>query len=173
MRLNDFSVPSDSLNVRGGFRIEAQSMAGNTSGTDRTSEGIKPKTFNVSLLVKFKNASQLTQLVRIAEAVDSNGKQRIYDVVDPTINVASVRQVQFTDNVSWREDGDLHAWQVSFALIEYKSVPEKAEMRQAPQAAAPQTAPGEEIAAGEPVEEAEAEATRFEKFLGRIDKALA
>lgn len=176
MRLDDFTVPGDNLNVRGGLRIESESLAGNTSGTDRTSKGIKPKSFSVSLLIKFKDEKKLTELIRAAESVDSNGRLRIYTVVDRTINVASVRQVQFDDNVSWREDEDLHAWQVSFSLVEYKSVPEKTEQRQAKKTATPTasitgaatTATPDTTAAEQPA----APLTGFEAFLSRVDKAL-
>ena len=175
MRLDDFTVPGDNLTVRGGLRIESESLAGNTSGTDRTSKGIKPKTFSVALLIKFKDESKLTELIRAAEAVDSNGRLKIYSVVDRTINVASVRQVQFDDNFSWREDEEVHAWQVSFSLVEYKSVPEKTEQRQTKKTATPSASVtgGTTTTPAETTTEPQAAAmTGFEAFLARVDKAL-
>ena len=176
MRLNDFTVPGDNIKVNGGLRIETESLSGNTSATDRASKGIKPKTFTVQLLIKFNQSDDLTGLIKIAEAVDSNGKLEVYDVVERSVNVANVRQVQFSDNVSWREMDDHHAWRVSFTLIEHKSVPEKKEQRIAQASASPQQAEGNVIAEAPTQtneEIAAPELTGFEDFLDRVEKVLS
>lgn len=176
MRLNNFTVPGDELRIRGGVLIENESLAGNTSATTRTNNGIKPKTFYVRMLIKFKNASQLTELIRTAEAQDEKGNMVVYDVVDPTINTANVRQVQFDGNLSWRDHGTLRAWQVSFNLVEFRSVPEKNEKRkeEAKQAVTAQSAEGQEIPTVDTIEDAQTrQLTRFETLLARIDNLLA
>ncbi|WP_051085457.1 hypothetical protein [Hahella ganghwensis] len=71
MRLSEFTVPGTELVVSGHLRIETEELGGQTNATDRANKGIKPKTLNVSLLIKKKHAGELTELVKVAEAVDS------------------------------------------------------------------------------------------------------
>lgn len=181
MRLNDFMIPGNELSVTGNMRIETESLAGNGSASARANNGIKPKVFGVNLQIAFINKTDLTALISTAEAVDENGKLIVYDVVELTLNVANVRQVQFSDNVKWREIPNLDAWRVGFTLTEYNSVPERVEERIETANTQPQSAEGEtsEAATDNQSEQVNndddapaQELTGFEQFLSKVDKSL-
>lgn len=137
--LNDFRVPGQQLKVAGSMELRSEDIAGETSGTDRAEKGIKPKVLRVSCIIPFADASDLRQLIQVAEAKE-NGEQVIYTITHPTANVVGVRQVVFVESFAWPEDESLQCWNVSFALQEHLSNPERLEQRQAAAGTSPTTA---------------------------------
>tara|TARA_R100000656_G_scaffold6468_1_gene7769 strand:- start:698 stop:1222 length:525 start_codon:yes stop_codon:yes gene_type:complete len=174
MMLGNYTVPNKQQRISISLRFEETQLGAQTSGTDTAHKGIKPKIINVYCLIPFVDVNDLTDLVSVAESVTSSGNKTIYDIVEPAANAMKVRQVQFTDTLEVREDYSLKAWGVSFALLEYKSVAEKTELRQ-PLATAPaQSAPGETVASGDDATEDEAApVTGIERYLAAADKALS
>ncbi len=191
MQLNNYTVPGHNVKTRGTMMIDTQSVAGNSAATERTNNGIKAKKFTISVNIKFDNARDLKGLVAIAEATNDNGELALYDVVDDTINAGNVRQVQFTDKFTWKDDELLQQWLVSFTLVEYKSVAERTEQRTEVAQAQPQASEGQAVAASndgsdsnaaeadteQPAQpqagQPQAELTGFEAFLSHVDNALA
>ncbi|MCX2834446.1 baseplate complex protein [Microbulbifer thermotolerans] len=176
MRLNDFILRGSELVVNGRLRIETESLSGNTSASDRANNGIKPKALVVSMVIKFDAADHLHELVRVAEAVDSNSKLVVYDILDDTAQAMGVRQVQFSDDFNVRQIPGQSAWRVNFTLQEYLSVPEKVEQRAQVQAPEAQTAESEGIEGQTVVaeeSEQQREYTGFERVLKWADDALA
>lgn len=170
--LNDFQVPGFDLQVDASIKIESESLAGQTSSTDRAHNGIKPKSIKVNLLIRFADADELAALVRVIEAVDGDGAPSVYDIVDPMANAMNIRQVQFNDTSSFRQLPGVDAWRITFNLVEKLSIPEKQESRQ--EAAAPETqsADGQAVAAVSGEDDAQ-ELTGFESILKYADDALA
>lgn len=176
MRLNDFILRGSEQVVNGRLRIETESLGGNTSASDRANNGIKPKVLIVTLVIKFDAADHLRELVRVAEAVDSNGKLVVYDILDDTAQAMGVRQVQFSDDFNVRQIPGQNAWRVNFTLQEYLSIPEKIEQRAQVQTSEAQTAEGEEIEDQSVAAEEggqQREYTGFERVLKWADDALA
>lgn len=132
MRIGDFTVPGTDRYVSGGFDYANDSLSGESSGTETVNKGIKPKSFTVSLKIAYENASDLTDLVRVAESVGGQGSQTIYDIVDETINAFNVRRVRFDRNFRASENESINAWDISFSLTEYSSTSEKVESRITP-----------------------------------------
>lgn len=130
MLLNDFTVPMSELNVSITTEFESDQLSGETSSTSSAHKGIKPKSVNVSFVVRYKDASQLTDFYRIAEATDDNGDLVVYNVTDNSANAANIRQVIFFGRIEQREMVGLKGWRVSFTLQEHLSVAEKTEQRQ-------------------------------------------
>ena len=95
-------------------------------------------------------------------------------MVNDTASAFGVRQVEFTDGVSAREDDTLRAWLVQFTLSEKLSNPERVETRRAGQSVTQQSAPGQSVTApgtgenGEPGQEL----TGFESTLKKLDNYL-
>ena len=56
-----------------------------------------------------------------------------------------MRQVQFSEGVSAREDDTLRAWRIQFTLTEKLSNPERVEKRRAANAVGTQSAPGQPV----------------------------
>ncbi|WP_331352564.1 hypothetical protein [Cellvibrio sp. UBA7671] len=174
MMLNDFTVPNKELRVTVGMRFEDETLGAQTSATNTAEKGIKPKVITVALLLPHDEADLLSELTAIAQATNADGTLVVYDIVEPAANAMNVRQVKFTDSFDVRDDYRLRAWQINFALKEYKSVPEKMEQRQTKVVGAPQVAAGE-VVSGEAVNETSPPETMgsFEKILANLDSALA
>jgi len=116
----------------------------------------------------------LRNLMRLAEATGSGGQLKTYRVVNDTASAFGVRQVEFTDGVSAREDDTLRAWLVQFTLSEKLSNPERVETRRAGQSVTQQGAPGQSVTAPGTGENGETgqELTGFESTLKKLDNYL-
>ena len=127
----------------------------------------------MSLVIKFKNESDLKRLTRIAEA-KVNGARKVNTITNLTANAMGIRQVRFAENFNAQEKDGLHAWDVSFTLKEYLSNPERVEQREKKTESTAQTSDGtatEETR--ETAEAVEVPLTGIEKLLRILDKALA
>ena len=133
------------MKVTGDLRIESGDMSGQTSNTDTAHKGFKPKTLTVTLLIAFVDAENLRSLMRLAEATESGGQLKTYRIVNDTATAMGMRQVQFSDGVSAREDDSLLAWRIQFSLTEKLSNPERVEKRRTGNAINTQSAPGQGV----------------------------
>lgn len=170
--LDRTQVQGHNLKVTANLKIESENLGGQTSGTDSAHKGFKPKTLTVSLQIKFKQKGQLTSLVQLAQNVEKSGKRKIYRIVNDTANAFGIKQCQFSDNFSAREDDSLKQWQIQFVLTEYDSTAEKTEQRQTAAAGAKvstQGTNGEKIESEEGTSE---QLTSFEQILKSIDSAV-
>jgi hypothetical protein len=129
MLLDYFKVPGKRLLVKGNMEMRTEDIAGETSGTDVVEKGIKPKILRVSVSIPFKMAQGLKDLVKIAESKNENGEQKIFTITNRTANAAGIRQVRFVESLNWDEAETMQMWEVSFALQEYMSNPERVENR--------------------------------------------
>ncbi|WP_445357276.1 hypothetical protein ACJJIC_14705 [Microbulbifer sp. ANSA002] len=161
MQLNGNALPNTELFVSVTTEFDADDLSGETSSTSSAHKGIKPKSVNVSFMVKFSDSEEITQFYRLAESTEDNGDLVIYDITDRTANAANIRQVRFTGRIEQREMAKLKAWRVSFALQEYLSVAEKMEQRIS----------SEESATSTPLQESISQ-TAFERVLQTVDTAL-
>jgi hypothetical protein len=94
-----------------------------------------------------------------------------------------VRQVEFSDNLSAREDDSLAAWRVQFSLTEKLSTAERVETRRPSNPVKQQSAPGQAVDTaatagtdgtdGSEAAAAPAELSGFEAVLKRLDDSLA
>ncbi|WLH93034.1 DNA-binding protein [Pseudomonas sp. FP453] len=130
---------------------------------------------NMGDLLIHSDRSFLRDLMRQAEATEGGGQRKTYRIVNDTADGFGVRQVQFSDGVSAREDDSLFCWRVQFTLSEKLSNPERVEKRRPANAATAQGAPGQAVgggtsAAGEPG--STAELSGFESTLKRVDDWL-
>lgn len=181
--LDGEQVRGKGLKVTASLRIESDDLSGQTSNTDSAHKGFKPKTLTVSLLIRFADKAQLRSLMSLAEATDGGGQLKTYRIVNDTATAFGVRQVQFSDGVSAREDDSLAAWRVQFTLSEKLSNPERVEKRRAGNTVATQSAPGQAVAGssstgttsagGAGATEPAQELTGFEATLKKLDNWLA
>lgn len=168
------------MKVTGNLRIEAADMSGQTSNTQTAHKGFKPKTLAVSLMIPFVDQVQLRTIMRLAEATAGGGQLKMYRIVNDTAAAFGIREVQFSEGISAREDDTLAAWLVQFTLSEKESNPEKVEQRRAANGVSSQSAPGQAVggsggAAGAGGGEAGngQELSGFEKTLKKLDDYLA
>lgn len=172
--LDGEQVRGKNLKVTANLRIESGDMSGQTSNTDSAHKGFKPKTLAVTLQIPFVDHTFLRNLMRLAEATGTGGQLKTYRVVNDTASAFGVRQVQFSDGVSAREDDTLRAWLVQFTLSEKLSNPERVETRRAGKGVTQQGAPGQSVTAPGAGENGESgqELTGFEATLKKLDTYL-
>lgn len=171
--LDGHKVQGKNLKVTANLRIESGDMSGQTSNTDKAHKGFKPKTLTISLLIPFVDNSHMTDLMRLAESMGSGGQLHLYRVVNDTAEAFGIRQVEFSDGISAREDDSLRAWLVQFTLSERQSNPEKVEGRRAGNAVNAQGGPGSAVGGDGKDSTTDSSAlSGFEKVLGRVDKWL-
>ncbi len=174
--LDGQKVRGKGLKVTANLRIESEDMSGQTSNTAAAHKGFKPKSLTVSLLIPFRDSAHLTQLMSWAEATAPGGQRRTYRIVNDTAEAFGVRQVEFSDNLSAREDDSLAAWRVQFTLSEKLSTAERVETRRPKNPVKQQSAPGQAVSAptsDDGAGDQPAELTGFEAVLKRLDDALA
>lgn len=172
--LDGEQVRGKNLKVTANLRIESDDLSGQTSNTDTAHKGFKPKTLAVTLMIPFVDDTFLRNLMRLAEATGSGGQLKTYRVVNDTASAFGVRQVQFSDGVSAREDDSLRAWLVQFTLSEKLSNPERVETRRADKGVTQQGAPGQSVTAPGTGDTGEAgqELSGFEATLKKLDNYL-
>ncbi|ENA4999586.1 hypothetical protein OM235_13840 [Escherichia albertii] len=127
LTLNGETVKMLNLKVEAVLPFKDKDQSGQTSGTQKSEGGIKAKELNVTGTVPFRNVEFLTRIFELAEGVDGGGAQTVYRVSNFTAAAINMRQATFTGRVSAPESDSLRAWNVSFTLREYSSVPEKKE----------------------------------------------
>lgn len=171
MRLNNYQVPNREIKVTAEIEFKSSSLGAQTSSTDTAHKGISPKSVTVELMIRHKEPDLLTELVKTAEALKADGSLQEYTVVDDLCKAMNIRQVTFSDRLSVRDAGTLKAWNVSFTLTEYKSVPEKAEARVSKTTTKAQTAEGTPVT---PPEDAESNQPQsmMERMLAGFESKL-
>jgi hypothetical protein len=173
--LDGEQVLGKNMKITANLRIESDDMSGQTSNTQTAHKGFKPKTLAVTLMIPFIDAMQLRTIMRLAEATAGGGQLKMYRIVNNTAAAFGIREVQFSDGVSAREDDTRAAWLVQFTLSEKASNPEKVEQRRAANGVSSQSAPGQAVggsgAAGESGNGQEL--SGFEKTLKKLDDYLA
>jgi len=171
--LDGHKVQGKNLKVTANLRIESGDMSGQTSNTDKAHKGFKPKTLTISLMIPFVDNSHMTDLMRLAESTGSGGQMHLYRVVNDSAEAFGVRQVEFSDGISAREDDSLRAWLVQFTLSERQSNPEKVEGRRTGNAVNAQGGPGNSVGGdGKDSTGGNRALSGFEKVLGHVDKWL-
>ncbi|PHS63758.1 MAG: hypothetical protein COB09_10995 [Thalassobium sp.] len=107
--------------------IKTQDASGNSSATTKLNTGTKAKQISVSGRIGFKYAGDLTELIKLAEALEDDGSRAVYTIVDETADAADITRVIFDGDLDARKVPDLLAWAVTFSFSEYLSTAERAE----------------------------------------------
>ena len=171
--LNGVKVPGHNLTVRANFRIETKELSGQTSASDRSAEGIKPMTFSVTVEIPCNQPGDLGRVIALARATDDSGNMITYQIVNSTAEACKIREVTFTDQFNVTEQGQINSWQISFTLVEHRSIPEKIEQRQ-PQPVTTEQNAGEKVETTIPPPlNNEEQLTGFLGVLKKVDEALA
>jgi len=102
--------------------IKNQDASGNGSNTATLNTGTKAKTLSIAGRIPFSSADNLTDLIKLAEALNSDGTRAIYTIVDDTADAADITTVQFNGDLDARKIPDL-----PFGLSEYLSTAERVE----------------------------------------------
>ncbi|EKT4494000.1 DNA-binding protein [Pseudomonas putida] len=175
--LDGQKIQGKRMKVTANLRIEADDMSGQTSGTEKAHKGFKPKTLTVSLMIPYVDKANLRALMSLAEATAGGGQLKTYRVVNDTAEAFGIRQVQFAEGVSAREDDTLAQWVVQFTLSEKLSNPERVESRRKSNGTTSQSAPGQAVGSGGGSSDGTGSGTEqgltgFESILKRVDNYI-
>lgn len=158
------------------MQLVDQDQSGQTSATGSSEQGDKAKEIRITGLIPFTDATQLARLFELASAKDDAGNRVVRRFGASIGRTVKIRQVKFHGSVTAPEHSNLMAWQVSFNLREYLSIPEVAEQRQAQTSA--NTGQNSDQTAGVIPSAAITDAppqvvmSSLEKFLKGIDNAI-
>lgn len=144
-----FEIKLKELEVRLTLDLPNKDASGTGSSTATLNGGVKAKKLTVNGTLPGEDSTHLTDLIRIAEAMDDAGNRQVYTISDKTADTVDIREVYFTERFDVRKRDNLNAWQINFSLLEYTSVAEKKEARQTENTQATATT---DTAAGTPVE---------------------
>lgn len=111
------------------YDLPEEDQSGQSSSTNSSEKGIKPKKLNINGLIEYSTPDRLSRLIELSYQTESGGAKKLYRVANATANVINLREAVFSGKVSVSPHSSLLAWQVSFTLSERKSVPEKREAR--------------------------------------------
>ena len=111
------------------YDLPEEDQSGQSSSTNSSEKGIKPKKLSVSGLIEYSTPDRLSRLIELSYQTESGGAKKLYRVANATANVINLREAVFSGKVCVSPHSSLLAWQVSFTLSERKSVPEKREAR--------------------------------------------
>lgn len=111
------------------YDLPEEDQSGQSSSTNSSEKGIKPKKLNISGLIEYSTPDRLGRLIELSYQTESGGAKKLYRVANATANVINLREAVFSGKISVSPHSSLLAWQVSFTLSERKSVPEKREAR--------------------------------------------
>lgn len=123
------NVPGANQKVEVTLPLERKDLSGQSSGSSFSSAGDKAQRVSVSTQIAMKDKDDLRSLAQIARAGDAKGVPIVYNIEDELCNAHDIRQVIFSGDLKSSEADGVRAWQVSFGLQEYQSVPEKQEER--------------------------------------------
>ncbi len=165
-----------SCKVELSMQLAEQDMSGQSSSTASSEQGDKAKELKVTGLIPFTDKSQLSRLFMLAITKDLTGSRAVWRIGSELARTVKIRQVKFFGQITAPEHPTLLAWNVSFQLREYLSIPEVAEQRQ-PQADANTKQSSEQTASVIPtaaITEAppKVEVSSMEKILTGIDNAI-
>lgn len=181
IHLNGTKIPGYAQKVSVDLKLASEDMSGNSSSTPQAETGDKPKSMKVQTTVRFIDADQLSLIINLAEAKTATGERMIYNVINATANAINMRQVVFNETLSAKENDTTEDWSISFSLVEYQSVPEKKEARQAEKKVKEQTATGAGVSAAATaatattpaaIAEQAVELTQFEKIVKAFDNRI-
>lgn len=119
-----------SCKVELSMQLAEQDMSGQTSSTASSEQGDKAKELKVTGLIPFTDKAQLSRLFELAIAKDEAGNRSVRRIGSDLARAVKIRQVKFFGQITAPEHPTLMAWNVSFQLREYLSIPEVAEQRQ-------------------------------------------
>lgn len=129
LALDGESIILKNPSVSAEYDLPEEDQSGQSSSTNSSEKGIKPKKLSVNGLIEYSTPDRLSRLIELSYQTEKGGAKKLYRVANATANVINLREAVFSGKVSVSPHSTLLAWQVGFTLSERKSVPEKRETR--------------------------------------------
>ncbi|MFM4647584.1 baseplate complex protein [Aeromonas bivalvium] len=177
LTLDGEPIAMSSMRISLSMQFQDKDQSGQTSATSKAEQGAKAKELDVSGLIPYKDQDKLARLFELADLKGDGGQRHVFRVGSLLAKAVKIRQAKFTGRITASEQEGLLAWQVSFTLSDHNSVPEKREQR-LPKAAQVSQATEQTTQAKAPSSSEDGKAdedalTPFERYLKKVDDALA
>ena len=167
--LDDYTVPGFGLTASLTLPIKDEDASGDSSSTSKAEKGKKGKKLEVKTKIRFKDEDKLTEFMALAESM-SKGDGRLFIITNRIANAAGMRQGRFSGDVKIDPQEGLAMWELSFSLAEHKSVPERAEEREATPAVSAQQNNGGKVDAAAAPEGSTGETEQLDIFQRTLKK---
>lgn len=129
LALDGESIILKNPSISAEYDLPDEDQSGQSSSTNSSEQGIKPKKLNISGLIEYSTPDYLSRLIELSYQTDRGGAKKLYRIANSTANVINLREGVFSGKISIAPHSTLLAWQINFTLSERKSVPEKREAR--------------------------------------------
>lgn len=129
LALDGESIILKNPSISAEYDLPDEDQSGQSSSTNSSEKGIKPKKLNISGLIEYSTPDRLSRLIELSYQTECGGAKKLYRIANATANVINLREGVFSGKISIAPHQSLLAWQISFTLSERKSVPEKRETR--------------------------------------------
>lgn len=106
------------------FSRETQDTSGQNSTTATSDKGAKAKSLDVSGLIPYQHSDWLSDIFKMAEAIDGKSEPVVYRIANMTAQAVGMREGFFDGEIT-AEEQSTQGWQVAFTLKEKNSVSEK------------------------------------------------
>ena len=129
LALDGESIILKNPSISAEYDLPDEDQSGQSSSTNSSEKGIKPKKLSISGLIEYSTPDRLSRLIELSYQTEGGGAKKLYRIANATANVINLREGVFSGKISIAPHQSLLAWQISFTLSERKSVPEKRETR--------------------------------------------
>ncbi|MCF6442360.1 hypothetical protein L1077_23310 [Pseudoalteromonas luteoviolacea] len=123
--IDGWQVPGYDTKVSAGIKLAGSDLSGFGSFSLSADNGVKPGVLNVKTKIAFVDSNELASLITKAKALDENGARVEYTINNDLAEAYKIRKAKFDGEVKATELEDLKGWQVSFKLLEVRSVSER------------------------------------------------
>ena len=109
--------------------FDRKNMSGQSSKSDVSDKGSKPKKISVSAQISMDECKDLKTLLLMGEDLDETNNPVIYKIIDETCRAMMIREVIFVDSFKCKKNSSLQCFDISFSLQEKESIAERREKR--------------------------------------------
>ncbi|ATC93518.1 hypothetical protein [Pseudoalteromonas tunicata] len=123
--IDGWQVPGFETKVSAGIKLAGDDLSGFGSFALSSDNGVKPAVLSVQTKIPFVDEIELAELITKAKAIDANGARVVYTITNSVATAYKVRKAKFDGEIKATELDELKGWQVSFNLLEVRSVSER------------------------------------------------
>ncbi|MDK2595198.1 hypothetical protein [Pseudoalteromonas obscura] len=123
--IDGWQVPGFDTQVNAGVKLAGDDMSGFGSFALSSDNGVKPGVLTVKTKIAHTDENDLAALITKAKALDENGARVTYTVNNSLAEAYKIRKAKFDGEVKATDLEDVKGWQITFKLLEVRSVSER------------------------------------------------
>ena len=123
--IDGWQIPGYDTQVNAGVKLAGGDMSGFGSFALSSDNGVKPGVLTIKTKIAHADETDLAALITKAKALDENGARVTYTVNNALAEAYKIRKAKFDGEVKATEINDVKGWQVTFKLLEVRSISER------------------------------------------------